>query len=87
MRINKERKSLEKSLEKEVLQIEALADFYFKNDENKGKFFNNAVDYFFKTYEFFNGIMPPEEAKRESLFVVSNKILQEVNIYYGNRKR
>lgn len=76
----------EKNLEKELLQIKALVNFYIKEEVPKKVFLKKSIDYFKKSYSSFEGMMSSNESKSDALKNSLNKILEEANIYYFNQK-
>jgi len=75
------------NLEQEILQINALVSFYFKDDPKKDLFLDKAIDNLYENYNHFMGTMSIVEIKRTCLENTSRKLLEEANIYYQNKRK
>lgn len=85
--LNKLEDKLDEKFNENVLQMKALVNFYFKEDVKISEIiFEKSQKYYLRAYSFFTGVLSPFEAHDESMKKTLNKILEEANIYYQNKK-
>lgn len=85
--LNKIDKIVVKNFKENLSKINALVNFYFKNDEKlKNMVFGRAKNYYSNNYISFKGLVSPVEAQNMSIEKTTHRILEEANIYYRNKK-